>query len=109
MRQSSIEGLAVYATAAAAPGKARSRGETRKAKQPLGTLPEWNLADLYSGPDAPALKADLQASERAAEAMQQNYAGKLAALADGGKGGKALAKAVSEYEGLSDLMGRIVS
>ena len=41
--------------------------------------------------------------------MQANYAGKLAALADGGKGGKALAKAVREYEGLSDLMGRIVS
>ena len=109
MRQSSIEGLAVYATAPSARGKAKSRGEGKHAKRPLGTLPEWNLADLYSGTDAPALKADLQASERAAEAMQQNYAGKLAALADGGKGGKALAKAVSDYEGLSDLMGRIVS
>src|SRR6476620_6084150 len=109
MRQSSIEGLAVYGTAAAAPGKAKSRGEARKAKQPLGTLPEWNLTDLYRGPDAPALKADLETSEHTAEAMQENYAGKLAALADGGKGGKALAKAVREYEALSDLMGRIVS
>ena len=39
----------------------------------------------------------------------KRYAGKLAALADGGKGGKALAKAVREYEALSDRMGRIVS
>src|SRR5262249_19652912 len=34
---------------------------------------------------------------------------KLAALADGGRGGKARAKAVREYEALSDLMGRTVS
>ena len=41
-----------------------------------------------------------QASERAADAMQERYAGKLAALADGGKGGAALAKAVRELRGV---------
>ena len=101
--------MAVHATVSSARGKAKPSGEHEHVKRPLGTLPEWNLADLYSGPDAPALKADLETSERTAEAMQENYAGKLAALAEGGKGGKALAKAVREYEVLSDLMGRIVS
>jgi oligoendopeptidase F len=101
--------MAVHATASSARGKSKTSGESGHVKQPLGTLPEWNLGDLYSGPDAPALKADLQTSERTADAMHESYAGKLAALADGGKGGKALAKAVREYEVLSDLMGRIVS
>ena len=29
---------------------------------PLGELPEWNLDDLYPGPDAPALREDLDAA-----------------------------------------------
>src|SRR6516165_9127093 len=108
MLRRSIEGLAVYAAATSTRGTAKP-GEANHADKPLGALPEWNLADLYRGPDAPELKAHLAKSERTAEAMQEDYAGKLAALADGGKGGKALAKVVREYEVLSDLMGRIVS
>ena len=111
MQQKSLSWLAVHATAAAARGKTKPKPASAQArgKPKLGALPEWNLADLYEGPDAPALKADLQASERAADAMHEAYAGKLAVLADGGKGGKALAKAVRDYEALSDRMGRIVS
>lgn len=75
----------------------------------LGSLPKWNLADLYSGPDAAELKADLATSDRAATAMQEGYQGKLATLADGGKGGKALVQAVREFEALNDLLGRIIS
>ncbi len=41
--------------------------------------------------------------------MQERYAGKLAALADGGKGGAALAEAVRDFEALNDVLGRIVS
>ena len=111
MQQKSLSWLAVHATAAAARGKTKRKPASAQArgKPKLGALPEWNLADLYAGPDAPALKADLQASEHAADAMHAAYAGKLAVLADGGKGGKALAKAVRDYEALSDRMGRIVS
>ena len=109
MQHKSLQWLAVHAPATSAGGKAKTASRPGRPKEKLGALPEWNLKDLYSAPDAAALKADLEASERAAEAMQANYAGKLAALADGGKGGKALARAVREYEGLSDLMGRIVS
>ena len=41
--------------------------------------------------------------------MQSRYAGKLAKLLDGGKGGAEIAQAVREYEALNDVMGRIVS
>ncbi|MGC1179684.1 MAG: M3 family oligoendopeptidase [Methyloceanibacter sp.] len=106
MQLESIQWLPVHATAAPASGKVKRGSGEAPAKQ---TLPEWNLADLYSGPDSPALKANLETSERAAAAMQESYAGKLAALADGGKGGVALAQAVREFEALNDIMGRIVS
>src|SRR5215813_11755207 len=108
MHRRLIEGLAVYATSTSTRGKAKA-AEAKPSYKPFGTLPEWNLADLYGGTGALALKADLAKSERNAEAMHENYAGKLAALADGGRGSEALAKAVHEYEALSDLMGRIVS
>ena len=95
-----------------APGAVLDQGPARlgdAAKKDLGRLPEWNLADLYSGPEAPELKADLATSDRAATAMQESYQGKLATLADGGKGGKALVQAVREFEALNDLLGRIIS
>jgi oligoendopeptidase F len=99
-----------YAATAAAKGKAKRRPlAATEAKPKLGKLPEWNLADLYEGSDSPKLKADLATSERAADAMQERYAGKLAALLDGGKGGAGLAQAVREFEALNDTMGRIVS
>jgi oligoendopeptidase F len=99
-----------YAATAAAKGKAKRRAlASTEAKPKLGKLPEWNLADLYEGPDAAELKADLATSERAADAMQERYAGKLAALLDGGKGVAGLAQAVREFEALNDTMGRIVS
>jgi len=71
MQQKSLSWLAVHATAAAARGKTKRKPASAQArgKPKLGALPEWNLADLYAGPDAPALKADLQASEHAADAM----------------------------------------
>jgi oligoendopeptidase F len=100
--------LPVYAAAAKAKAKRRN-GTGAKAKKKLGSLPEWNLADLYSGPDAPELKADLEASDRAATSLQERYAGKLAALTDGGKGGAPLAEAVRDFETLNDVLGRIVS
>jgi oligoendopeptidase F len=99
----------VFAATASAKGKAERTLAEAGRKPKLGTLPEWALADLYGAPDSPKLKADLQTSERAAEAMQERYAGKLATLLDGGKGGNALAQAVREFEALNDVMGRIVS
>jgi oligoendopeptidase F len=101
---------ASFAATAAAKGKAKRQGGAgTAARAKLGALPEWNLADLYPGQDSPELKSDLATSERAADAMQERYAGKREALLDGGNGGTALAQAVREFEALNDVLGRIVS
>jgi oligoendopeptidase F len=92
---------------ASAATAAKSKDVAPKGK--LGSLPEWNLADLYPSVDAPRLNADLKTAEQAAEVMHERYCGKLAKVADGGKGGAALADAVREFEALSDIMGRIIS
>jgi oligoendopeptidase F len=101
----------VAPAAGAAKGKTSTKRRNAGAAQAkkLGNLPEWKLGDLYEAPDAATLKADLAQSEQAADAMQARYAGKLAALLDGGKGGAELARAVREFEHLNDVLGRIVS
>ena len=70
----------------------------------LGSLPEWNLNDLYAGPESLAFKADLETSAAKAQAFMQSYKGKLAGL-----DGAALAVAVQTYDAMSDLIGRIGS
>jgi oligoendopeptidase F len=107
MQLGPIHNQPAFATSSPARDKIKVEGEV--GKRDLGALPEWNLADLYSGPDAPELKADLETAERAATSMHETYAGKLAAFADGGKGGAALLRAVREFEALNDVMGRIIS
>lgn len=74
---------------------------TAAAAQSLGPLPEWNLADLYAGPDAPEFAADMKTGERLAREFAETYRGKLAGL-----DGAGLARALKEYEALSDLLGR---
>ena len=111
LRMTDWPALPVYAAAGAATSKTkpkRRNGAAAQAKK-LGDLPEWKLADLYGSPDSPKLKADLADTDRRADTMQARYAGKLAALLDGGKGGAAIAEAVREFEALNDLLGRIVS
>src|SRR5271169_14926 len=73
-------------------------------KAALGTLPEWNLSDLYPGPDSPALTGDLARLADDGAAFHQRYEGKLADLS-----GAALGAAVEAYEGMQELSGRILS
>ncbi len=47
----------------------------------LGSLPEWNLADLYSGLDDPAIKRDLDRADAECVAFEEAYKGKLADMA----------------------------
>jgi oligoendopeptidase F len=69
-------------------------------------LPEWDLSDLYTSPDAPEVARDLDASAKEARRIKDAYQGKLSVLArDGAK----LAEAVKAYEALSDLMGKLGS
>ena len=70
----------------------------------LKNLPEWNLADLYSGPDSALFKIDLAKAEKLAAQFASDYRGKVTGL-----DGVGLAKAIVDYEKLSDLGGRIAS
>jgi len=79
-----------------------------RAAPELGDLPEWNLADLYSGMDAPELKRDILQAGEDAIAFESRWKGTLAAEAGRGRGGR-LGEALSQYEALEELIGRIVS
>ena len=50
-------------------------------KTSLGPLPEWNLDDLYSGLDDPAIKRDLDRADADCIAFEEAYKGKLDAMA----------------------------
>ena len=72
-------------------------------------LPVWNLADLYEGMDAPALKVDLESAAAEARAFGEEWRGKLEALATAPKGGDEIARAMRAYEALQDKLGRVIS
>src|SRR6266851_594262 len=78
--------------------------ESAGAAGDLGSLPEWDLADLYPGRDSAELRRDLAASESAAAALRERYEGKLATLS-----GAALGGAIASYERLQETLGRIMS
>ena len=82
-------------------------GVRRATKAPrLGTMPEWDLSDLYKAPDAPEVQRDLKAAAKEATRIKAAYQGRLGELAkDGGK----LAGAIKDYEKLSDLVGKLGS
>src|SRR5271165_4749540 len=75
----------------------------------LGQLPEWRLDDLYEGMDSPRFAADLERARREAKQFAETCRGKLIELVDGPEGGEALAAAVSAYESLQDLTGRVMA
>ena len=61
-----------------------ARRKTASARKPaLGTLPEWNLADLYPALDAPQLKRDLDRADSYCVAFEEAFRGKLIDLAAG--------------------------
>ncbi len=67
-------------------------------------LPSWDLTDLYPAPDSPAVEADLVKAENAARAFAARLQGKLASIP-----GSALATAISDYERIEEILGRLVS
>ena len=74
----------------------------------LGDLPEWNLADLYPSMDAPELKRDIAKAVSDATAFESRWKGTLAVEAARAGEGR-LGEALRAYEGLEELIGRIVS
>ncbi|MFT6227851.1 MAG: oligoendopeptidase F [Paracoccaceae bacterium] len=71
---------------------------------PFGDLPEWDLSDLYEGPDSAAYASDLDAVRSDAKAFAADYEGKLADLS-----GDSLSAAMTRYEAMSGKIGRIMS
>jgi oligoendopeptidase F len=90
--------------AAAVTASRKSSGKARPAK-----LPEWNLTDLYAGIDAPEIGRDLQRMDAECFAFETDYKGRLAEKTAGEDGGRWLADAVSRYEAIDDLAGRLGS
>src|ERR1700755_1516875 len=90
--------------------KPNSKSATRpKAMAKTGKLPEWNLADLYAGIDAPEVAADLAKMDADCVAFETDYKGKLAEHTAREDGGTWLAEAVRRYEAIDDLAGRLGS
>ena len=75
----------------------------------LGDLPEWNLKDLYPGLDSPEVKRDLELADSECAAFEQDFKGRLAALAAGEGAGKVLAQAVKRYEAIAERLHRLMS
>ncbi len=84
--------------------KASDKGSGKAVK-----LPEWNLADLYAGVDAPEVARDLQTMDADCVAFETDYKGKLAEHVARDDGGAWLAEAVKRYEAIDDLAGRLGS
>ncbi len=78
--------------------------EQRDETEALGDLPVWDLSDLYGGPDAPELKADLKRAAAEAKAFQGEFQNQLAALE-----GDTLAAAIARYEAIEEVLGRVMS
>jgi oligoendopeptidase F len=88
--------------------KTKSKAKSNSANK-TGKLPEWNLADLYSGIDAPEVTRDLARLDTECVAFEADYKGKLAEQTGKEGGGKWLAEAVRRYEAIDDLAGRLGS
>jgi len=67
-------------------------------------LPVWDLSDLYKAPDDPALARDLDGAEAKARAFSARLSGKLTAIS-----GNDLAAAITEYEAIEEVLGRVMS
>ena len=68
------------------------------------SCPIWDLNDLYAGVEAPEIELDLKDAEARARAFQAAYQGRLVGL-----DGAGLAAAIVEYEGLLEIVYRIMS
>lgn len=70
----------------------------------IAELPEWNLDDLYTCPDAPELDRDLDRARKLSDDFTGRYRGKLAGL-----DGEALGGAIAEYEEITETLYKVMS
>ena len=68
----------------------------------LGTLPRWNLADLYVGSSDPQIDADLDWAAEQARSMAQAVKGKMAQMTP-----EKLAQTIVWYENIYEKLGKL--
>jgi oligoendopeptidase F len=89
-------------------GQSQTAGE-QNVSEHIGHLPDWDLTQLYPAVDSPAFLADLERSEEECKAFASTYRGRLAELVSEKDASAALGVAVVRYEGIEDLLGRLMS
>ncbi|MCA3439867.1 MAG: oligoendopeptidase F, partial [Rhodobacter sp.] len=70
----------------------------------LGNLPDWDLSDLYTAPDAPEVSRDMAWLGTACTGFAARYEGKLATL-----DAAAMLDCVKAYEAIDIVAGRLMS
>lgn len=70
----------------------------------LGFMPEWDLSDLYSGPEDSKLKFDIELLADRISVFSEKYQGKVEEL-----DAKGLAAAIKNYEEIAELSGKVMS
>ncbi|MGO1120118.1 M3 family oligoendopeptidase [Rhodovibrionaceae bacterium A322] len=74
------------------------------ADQALGTLPEWDLTDLFPSSDGPELQEALARLTEEATAFRKDFEGRVADLSGAELGG-----AIARCEALEESLGRVTS
>ena len=69
-----------------------------------GTLPGWDLSDLYPGPESDEVRRDLERTTTDAEALHEEFAGRVAELE-----GAALGGLIARYEAIKETLERLSS
>jgi oligoendopeptidase F len=75
----------------------------------LGSLPEWDLRDLYPAMGSAEFAQDLARAEGECKEFAQAYRGTLDGFARGEDAAATLGPAVLRYEAIEDLLGRLMS
>ncbi len=78
--------------------------DTAAEAQDGAALPGWDLTDLYPAPDSDALRRDLDQAAAAAEALHEEFAGRVASL-----DGEALGGLIARYEAIQETLDRLTS
>ncbi|AKK20457.1 M3 family oligoendopeptidase [Candidatus Liberibacter africanus] len=81
---------------------------TTHSQENLGNLPRWNLNDLYPSHDSQEIKDDLERIEHESLAFRSRWKGNLTHAASQ-KDCHGLGAAITEYERIAELIGRIAS
>ena len=79
------------------------------AQSALAGLPEWDLSHLYPSMEGPEFADSLARAEAECKAFAEAYRGKLDEIAHADDASSRLEEAVRRYEGVEDLLGRLMS